>query len=71
MARGHFLRREGTIEGPKGAFFKNGFFNAWARIPGERPLFEEGGHNRGAKRAFFQKWIFYCLGEDSWRETTF
>ena len=49
LARDHFLRREGTTGGSKGPFLKNGFLIAWARIHGERPLFEEGGHKWGDK----------------------
>ena len=39
LARDHFLSRVsatgGSNRGKKGAFRKNGFFNAWARIHGE------------------------------------
>ena len=60
-----------ATEGPKGPFRKNVFFVGWARIHGERPLFEEGERNWGVKWVFSQKWIFKCLGEDSWRRLGF
>ena len=49
MARDHFLRGVSSTGGPKGAFRKNGFFVGWARIHGERPLFEEGERNWGVQ----------------------
>ena len=58
LARDHFLRKVSATGGPKGPFFKNVFFVGWARIHGERPLFEGCELNWGVKRAFSQKWIF-------------
>ena len=52
--------------GPKGEHSHRSVFpNAWARIPGERPLFEQGernwGSNRG-KKGLFAKMDFLMPG---------
>ena len=65
------LRWEGTTGGPKGGFRKNVFFYAWGRIHGEDWVLRREGTIWGVKRAFSQKWIFKCLGEDSWRRHAF
>ena len=48
----------GPIGAKRGFSRKNVFFTAWARIPGENPLFEEGRHNWGPKGGFRKNGFF-------------